>query len=161
MAFWVARLVEFLAVEYRADVRALVRDVRRSVRLYRLPVEIVVGDVRDERSVQRAIEGCSIVVHCASAVDASSPRSCSTFVGTKIVARAARQQNVERLVHVSSAAVYGSPGNVDVNEECPLKERWKGDVYGAAKIAGEEIIMDGAHKGWCNDYPTDDNLWPI
>src|SRR3982074_432656 len=62
------RLVEFLALEYRAEVRALVRDARRSVRLCRLPVEIVVGDEGDERSVQRAIEGCSIVVHCASAV---------------------------------------------------------------------------------------------
>jgi nucleoside-diphosphate-sugar epimerase len=142
-----ARLVEFLALEYRADVRALVRDVRRSVRLCRLPVEIVVGDVRDERSVQRAVEGCSIVVHCASAVDAGNPRSSSTFVGTKIVTHAARQQNVARLVHVSSAAVYGSPGNVDVNEDFPLKERWEGDVYGAAKIAGEEIITEYCSNG--------------
>jgi len=142
-----ARLVEFLALEYGADVRALVRDVRRSVRLCRLPVEIVVGDVRDERSVKRAVEGCSIVVHCASAVDASSPRSCSTYVGTKIVAHAARQQNVARLVHVSSAAAYGSPGDVDVNEDYPVKERWKGDVYGAAKIAGEEIIASECLEG--------------
>jgi nucleoside-diphosphate-sugar epimerase len=141
------RVVEFLSVRYQAEVRALVRDPRRSVRLCRLPVEMVVGDVRDERSMQRAIEGCSIVVHCASAVDASSPRASSTFVGTKIVARAAREHNVSRLVHVSSAAVYGSPGNIDVNEECPLKERWKGDVYGAAKIAGEEVIMDGCSQG--------------
>src|SRR5690349_8816090 len=85
------RLVEFLSVRYGADVRALVRDRRRSVRLCRLPVEMVVGDVRDERSVQRALEGCSIVVHCASAVDASSPQACSTFVGTKVVARAAQE----------------------------------------------------------------------
>jgi nucleoside-diphosphate-sugar epimerase len=141
------RLVEFLSVRYQAEVRALVRDPRRSVRLCRLPVEMVVGDVRDERSMQRAIEGCSIVVHCASAVDASSPRASSTFVGTKIVARAAREHHVARLVHVSSAAVYGSRDNVDVNEECPLKERWKGDVYGAAKIAGEQIIMDGCSQG--------------
>jgi nucleoside-diphosphate-sugar epimerase len=141
------RLVEFLSVRYQAEVRALVRDPRRSVRLCRLPVEMVVGDVRDERSMQRAIEGCSIVVHCASAVDASSPRASSTFVGTKIVARAAREHHVARLVHVSSAAVYGSPGNVDVDEEYPLKERWKGDVYGAAKIAGEQIIMDGCSQG--------------
>ena len=142
-----ARLAEFLALEYRANVRALVRDVRRSIRLCRLPIEIIVGDVRDERSVQRAVEGCSIVIHCASAVDAKSPRACSTFVGTKLVARAARQQNVARLVHVSSAAVYGSPGNVDVNEEYPLKERWEGDVYGAAKIAAEEIITNGCLEG--------------
>jgi nucleoside-diphosphate-sugar epimerase len=141
------RLVEFLSVRHQAEVRALVRDPRRSVRLCRLPVEMVVGNVRDERSMRRAIEGCSIVVHCASAVDASSPRASSTFVGTKIVALAAREHHVARLVHVSSAAVYGSPGNVEVTEECPLNERWKGDVYGAAKIAGEQIIMDGCSQG--------------
>jgi nucleoside-diphosphate-sugar epimerase len=140
------RLVEFLALGYRADVRALVRDARRSVRLCRLPIEIVVGDVRDSGSVQRAIEGCSIVVHCASAIDANRARSSSTFAGTEIVARAAQQQ-LARLVHISSAAVYGSPGDVDVNEDCPMKERWKGDVYGAAKIAGEEIITNSYSEG--------------
>jgi nucleoside-diphosphate-sugar epimerase len=43
--------------------------------------------------------------------------------------------------------VYGSPGNVDVDEDYPLKERWKGDVYGAAKIAGEEIITNSCAEG--------------
>ena len=142
-----ARLVEVLTLGYRADVRALVRNVKRSIRLCRLPVEIVEGDVRDERAVQRAVESCSIVVHCASAIDAKSPRACSTFIGTKVVARAARQQNIARLVHVSSAAVYGSPGNVDVNEDFPSKERWEGDVYGAAKIASEEIITSACSEG--------------
>jgi nucleoside-diphosphate-sugar epimerase len=134
------RLVEILALAYRADVRALVRDLGRSVRVCRLPVEIALGDVRDERAIQRAVDGCSIVVHCASGVDAREPRGSSTFLGTKIVARAAQLQKVQRFVHISSAAVYGSPGEVEVNESYPLKPRWKNDVYGAAKIAGEHLV---------------------
>jgi nucleoside-diphosphate-sugar epimerase len=134
------RLVEFLALAYRADVRALVRDLGRSVRLCRLPVEIVLGDVRDERAIERAIDGCSIVVHCASGIDARKPRASSTFLGTQIVARAAHLHKVQRFVHISSAAVYGSPGAVEVNENYSLSPRWKNDVYGAAKIAGENLV---------------------
>jgi nucleoside-diphosphate-sugar epimerase len=144
------RLVEFLALGYGANVRALVRDLSRSVRICRLPVEIVLGDVRDERAVQRVMDGCSIVVHCASGIDARSPRASSTFMGTNIVARVARQQKVQRFVHISSAAVYGSPGEVEVNESYPLKQRWKNDVYGAAKIAGEHLV----HKFFLEGLPS-------
>jgi nucleoside-diphosphate-sugar epimerase len=96
--------------------------------------------VRDERAVQRAIDGCSIVVHCASGVDARQPRASSTFLGTEVVARASQLQKVQRFVHISSAAVYGSPGKVEVNESCPLRPRWKNDLYGAAKIAAEHLV---------------------
>jgi nucleoside-diphosphate-sugar epimerase len=144
------RLVEFLALAYRADVRALVRDLGRSVRLCRLPVEIALGDVRDERAIERAIDGCSIVVHCASGIDARTPHASSTFSGTQIVARAALLHKVQRLVHISSAAVYGSPGAVEVNENYPLSPRWKNDVYGAAKIAGEHLV----HKFFLGGLPS-------
>jgi len=143
------RLVEFLALAYRADVRALVRDLGRSVRLCRLPVEILLGDVRDERAIERALDGCSIVIHCASGIDATKPHASSTFLGTEIVARAAHLKKVQRFVHISSAAVYGSPGEVEVNESYPLRRRWKRDVYGAAKIAGEQFVHELFLKGLC------------
>jgi nucleoside-diphosphate-sugar epimerase len=143
------RLVEFLALAYRADVRALVRDLGRSVRLCRLPVEIALGDVRDERAIERALDGCSIVIHCASGIDATKPHASSTFLGTQIVARAAHLQKVQRLVHISSAAVYGSPGEVEVDESYPLRLRWKRDMYGAAKIAGEQLVHELILKGLC------------
>ena len=80
-----ARLVEYLVLAHQGDVRALVRDLGRSVRLSRLPVELAFGDVRDERAVQSAVEGCSIVVHCASRVDAGrNPLASSTFLGEKL-----------------------------------------------------------------------------
>jgi nucleoside-diphosphate-sugar epimerase len=141
------RLVECLALAYRADVRALVRDLARSVRVCRLPVEISLGDVRDERTIRRAIDGCSIVIHCASNVDTGEPRATSTFLGTKILASAAQQQNVQRFVHISSAAVYGFPGEVEVNENHPFRPRWKNDVYGAAKIAGEDLVLSCMSQG--------------
>jgi nucleoside-diphosphate-sugar epimerase len=143
-----ARLVEYLVLAHQGDVRALVRDLGRSVRLSRLPVELAFGDVRDERAVQSAVEGCSIVVHCASRVDAgSNPLASSTFLGTKIIAQSALGRNVERLVHVSSCAVYGSPGNVEVDESYPLTPRWKGDVYGNAKISAEALVGELSERG--------------
>ena len=143
-----ARLVEYLVLAHQADVRALVRDLGRSVRLSRLPVELAFGDVRDERAVQSAVEGCSIVLHCASKVDAGrNPLASSTFLGTKLVAQSALGQNVERLVHVSSCAVYGSPGNVEVDESYPLSPRWKGDVYGNAKIPAEALVGELSERG--------------
>ena len=143
-----ARLVEYLTLEHRADVRALVRDLGRSVRLARLPVELAFGDVRNQHAVQSAIKGCSVVLHCASGIDAgSNPLASSTFLGTKIVAELALQHKVERFVHVSSCAVYGSPGDVQIDESYPLTPRWKGDIYGSAKISAEHLLRQLSEGG--------------
>ena len=109
-------------------------------------ITIVTGDSRDETAVARALIGADAVVHCAAALPLYSPHDIFTtdVVGTRIVLETARAANIERVVHISSTAVYGIP------DHHPLLEGDKLDgvgPYGQAKIQAEMIALEQRAKG--------------
>jgi nucleoside-diphosphate-sugar epimerase len=111
-------------------------------------VRIVTGDIRRPADVERAMEGAHVVVHAAAALPLYSPRDIrSTDIdGTRVVARAARRLGVERLVHVSSTAVYGIPDHHPLVED----DRLDGvGPYGEAKVAAERICLEARAAGMC------------
>jgi len=59
------RLVEHLVLKYGADVHALVRNFARAPRIARFSIKMFPGDVTDPEAVDRAVENCDIVFHCA------------------------------------------------------------------------------------------------
>lgn len=71
-------------------------------------VEHVRADVTDVASLSRAFEGVDAVVHAVSYVGADA-RQCVAvnLEGTTAVMAAAREAGVDRIVHFSTAAVYG------------------------------------------------------
>jgi ornithine--oxo-acid transaminase len=94
------------------QVRCLVRPTSDTTLLESMPVEIVVGDLTDAGSVQRAAEGCRHVVHCGAQVSdwATTEQMVQTNVaGTRHLLRAASEASAERFVHISSTDVYGYP----------------------------------------------------
>ena len=101
-------------------VRALTEPGRTPVTLASLPVETVSGDIRREKDVARAAEGCVYIIHTAASTSIWPPRSESlreiNVEGTASVVHAARLNSVKRLVHVGSANSFGfgtreSPGD--------------------------------------------------
>ncbi len=56
-------------------VRALVRDPRRLVWLKSLPIEIAVGTMTDQTSLEAAVAECDVVVHCAGLTKTTDPRA--------------------------------------------------------------------------------------
>ena len=74
-------------------------------------IETIKADIRDKALVDRAMEGIDLVVHTAAALPLYSPEDIYTtdVEGTRNVLEAARRHGVERMVHVSSTAVYGIP----------------------------------------------------
>lgn len=99
------------------------------------------GDIRDIAKVREATKGAQIVVHCAAALPLYTPEDIfSTDVdGTRNVLEAAREEGCERVVHVSSTAVYGIP------DHHPLREDDKKDgvgPYGQAKIDAEAVCVE-------------------
>ena len=109
-------------------------------------VKIVTGDIRRRADVDRALEGCDAVVHCAAALPLYSPDDIFTtdVVGTRVVLQAAREAGVDRAVHISSTAVYGIP------DHHPLREEDKLDgvgPYGQAKIQAEMIALEERARG--------------
>ncbi|MGI6495139.1 MAG: NAD-dependent epimerase/dehydratase family protein [Kiritimatiellia bacterium] len=111
-------------------------------------VDFLQGDVRNAGDVARAMEGVRWVVHTAAALPLYSKKDIfSTEVdGTRNVLAAAKTAGVERVVHISSTAVYGIP------DHHPLFEDDKLDgvgPYGKAKILAEEAAFEARKDGLC------------
>jgi nucleoside-diphosphate-sugar epimerase len=66
--------------------------------------------------------------------------------GTCLLLEAAEQAGVERLIHISSTAVYGVPVRHPIYENDPLSG--VGD-YGRAKIMAEQVCLRFRHRGMC------------
>ncbi len=92
-------------------VRALVRkesSAAARARLEALGATLVAGDVRDQRSLEAAARGCSVVFHGARVDDASQPRDLLesvNLVGTENLLAACRAAGVRRVVYRSTADV--------------------------------------------------------
>lgn len=104
------------------------------------------GDIRDRKAVERAMQGVDQVVHCAAALPLYKPRDIYTtdVEGTRMVLDVAHQFGVQRVVHISSTAVYGIP------DHHPLVENDKLEgvgPYGQAKIQAEMVCLEYRGKG--------------
>src|SRR4051794_19480952 len=117
-------------VERGAAVRAV---VRRPGAAPALPhVEEWVGDFFDPDLAEKVVAGATAVVTTVHPMgsDLESQRRIAVD-GTPVLARAARDAGVERLVHISTAGVYDrSPWAGDVDEGSPLV----GDDAGAYAV---------------------------
>jgi dTDP-L-rhamnose 4-epimerase len=76
-------------------------------------VELQIGDVRDARAVQRALEGIDAVYHFAANVGVGQSMyqienyTSSNGVGTAVLLEALAKRPVERLIVASSMSIYG------------------------------------------------------
>jgi nucleoside-diphosphate-sugar epimerase len=136
------RLAERLARHDGILVRGLARTPEKGRWLAELGVEIVQGDITDRESIRAAMQGCHMVYHCAAWVRETGTRSqvwAANVTGTQNVVDAAIEAQVERFIHLSSCAVYGSPQRFDIDETTP--PRRKGDFYHDSKLEAEEIVF--------------------
>lgn len=111
-------------------------------------VDAMLGDIRDEAAVARAMQGVDSVVHCAAALPlASEDEIRSTDVdGTRLLLQAAWQRQVARFVFISSTAVYGIPDHHPIRESDALHGV---GPYGSAKIEAERLCADYRSRGLC------------
>ncbi|MDP3893033.1 NAD(P)-dependent oxidoreductase [Nocardioides sp.] len=107
-------------VERGASVRAVVRRLGTAPALP--GVEERVGDFTEPDFAAREVEGATAVVTTVHPMGKDLVAQYRVGVeGTATFARAAAKAGVERLVHISTAAVYDrSPGTGDVTESSPL-----------------------------------------
>jgi dTDP-glucose 4,6-dehydratase len=144
-----SHLVETL-VQHGAQVRAFVRYNSRNDPglLSLLPpdvlanLEVLSGDLRDLAAVQSAMRAVSHVFHLGAliAIPYSYQRPAevveTNIIGTLNVLLAARDLQVERLVHTSSSEVYGTALRVPIDESHPLQGQ---SPYSASKIGADKL----------------------
>jgi nucleoside-diphosphate-sugar epimerase len=126
-------------------VRAL---VRRAPPPGLLPpgVEVMLGDILDAGRVAAAVHGADYVFHLAAKLHINNPGSALAgeyravnVDGTRVVAEAARDAAVRRLVFFSSIAVYGrtTPGQL-AHEDSPASAD---SLYAVTKRDAEELLL--------------------
>lgn len=111
-------------------------------------ITVVQGDIRNKKLIVKAMEGVTVVVHCAAALPLYTEKDIySTDIdGTKHVIESAYKAKVKRFIHISSTAVYGIPNHHPLYETDPLDGV---GAYGKAKIAAELICKSYRKKGMC------------
>ncbi len=103
-------------------------------------------DIRDFGSLKSAIKGYDQVVHAAAALPLWNPKDIYTVNvdGTRNVLEAAIENNIKRVVFISSTAVYGVPKKHPIYENDPLIGV---GPYGETKIKAEKICEEYREKG--------------
>ena len=136
-----SRLVEKLVTEQNANVKVFVRNINRAVRVSRYSIELCIGDAANQEILGQAMKDIDIVFDCTySKGGTANERIQKARDVTTSVIKAVQESPVPRLVHVSSAAVYGH-SNVDVlDETCSYKST--NDPYTESKTAAERCIVD-------------------
>lgn len=108
----------------------------------------VLEDIRHFEPLVKAMAGSDAVVHCAAALPLYSRQEIySTDVdGTGNVLKAALQNGIKRVVHISSTAVYGIPDHHPLYETDKLSGVGH---YGQAKILAEKECKKYRQRGLC------------
>ena len=119
--------------------RLLLRRTSRLEFLDGIDYERVEGDVRDEDSLRRAVEGVEIVVHVAGLVSALTEARYHEVNarGTEALVRVAKAARVKRFVYVSSLAALG-PSSDGIS---PPAAPHPISGYGRSKLAGEQAVL--------------------
>lgn len=111
-------------------------------------IQVLKGDIRDQEFLMQSFKGVDIVIHAAAALPLYSPVDIMTtdVDGTRNVLEAAKANNVQRMIMVSSTAVYGIPDHHPLYETDKLQGV---GPYGEAKILAEQECLKFQKMGMC------------
>lgn len=149
---FVGGIVARALVQAGHEVQTLVRPQADRRLLADLPLEIVVGDLRDFESVRRAMAGCAQVYHVAALYKLWVRRRRdmyeSNVIGTENVLRAAEDLGVERIVYTSSVATLGCAGDGSLGrEDTPVSVTDMLGHYKRSKFLAEQVALTYARRG--------------
>lgn len=118
--------------------------------LEKLGIRVIIGDIRNRELLSKEMLNCTAVIHLAA--QASVPLSVEkpeetneiNVLGTDNVIQSCFDNDVQRLVVASSAAVYGNADTL------PLKEQDAGQIlspYAESKWINEQQILEARNNG--------------
>ena len=105
-------------------------------------INFIKGDIRDSNLIKEVVEETDVIFHIAA--NASVPNSVenprydfeTNALGTFNLLNSAKYSGVEKIIYSSTAAVYGNPTYIPIDEKHPLNPV---SPYGASKLAGERM----------------------
>ena len=128
------------------QVCALARTESASLR--RPGIDVILGDVRDARTVRLGVAGCTSIVHLAGkahAIDdvgvSESDYQSVNVEGTRLLLEEAKAAGVKQFVFASSVKVFGETTAGPVDEAAPPSPR---TPYARSKLSAERLVSSFA-----------------
>ncbi|HEY66025.1 MAG TPA: NAD(P)-dependent oxidoreductase [Caldilineae bacterium] len=112
------------------------------------PDNVYNADVRNSAALQEAFKGADVVIHAAAALPLWRRKDIFDINvrGTRTVLEVARENGVERVIYISSTAVYGIPRKHPLYETDLLEGV---GPYGESKIQAEKVCESFRSSGMC------------
>ena len=107
-------------------------------------IDVFTGDIRDPYGTKKSMEGVDIVFHLAALIGIPySYYSPDTYVDTNIkgtlnVLQAAKELNVEKVIHTSTSEIYGTAQSVPITEKHPVNPQ---SPYAATKAGADTKLI--------------------
>lgn len=113
-------------------------------------IRSVTADLRDAAALERAAEGVDTVFHVASRVQTRTTGADEVFDvnvgGTKKLIAACRENDVPRLVYVSSASVVYGGADIEAGDETLPYPAHFHAPYAEAKARAEEAVLEASDR---------------
>ncbi len=104
-------------------------------------------DLGEAGKLREALAGCDVAVNGTGLFDLAATEEelrAANVTAAVAFAEAAREAGVGRLVHLSSASVYGKPARSPQDEEGPFHPR---NLYEITKLEGERAVQERHGRG--------------
>jgi len=133
------------------EVSVLLRESSPRANVADLDCRVVVGDMRDPKSMVRAMDGARYVFHVAAdyRLWAPDPQEIvrNNLEGARAVMEAARTTGAERIVYTSSVAALKPVAGVAVDESSRHSEESAIGAYKKSKLVAERLVERMAGEG--------------
>jgi dihydroflavonol-4-reductase len=135
------------------EVVALVRSPEKATELRELGCELVEGDLSAEQAIRDGVRGCDAVFHIAAVYKVGIPASerdamhDANVGGTERVLDAASDAGVQRIVYVSTVAVFGNTRGEVVDETYTRNGEDFLSCYDETKWKSHQVALDRIGRG--------------
>ena len=129
-------------------VKALDIDKSREVIDNTGALEFVLGDIRDKNLLNKSCKDLDFLIHAAAILPISRSKKKIFWDvnvnGTRNVLESALNNNVKRVIFISSSSQYGIPKEVPITEKTEFNPVCD---YGKSKLAAENVCCEFRKKG--------------
>jgi len=148
-SFTIRKLIQeqksFVAIKRAGSDTTLLQDVEEKIQWR-------TADVLNPFMLTDALEGCTNVIHAAAIVSFNPHRANEVLeinaVGTRNVVNVCLQQNIKRLVHISSVAALGRQKEQTlIQEDSKWVDNPMNSVYANSKYKAELEVFRGQEEG--------------
>ncbi len=127
------------------DVIAIVRKSSDLSQLTHPQIQLIHGDIRDEKVLEKAVKQSTIVIHAAATLMGSWNQFYETNIqATENLIKLSVLYNIQKFIYVSSISVYAHSkykSNVIIDENYPYEDDEFHSNYSKSKMLAEKIAL--------------------